>query len=137
MINYSDYTLKQFCCAFDLKTGTIIIAAAHFIILNSILYSWDQYTGEKIFWTIVQALSTVALFIGVIKNNYLLYVPWIVVVFPSAAAIIVFLAFLALALFAFIAPLMGFLYCFWCVFSAFDEVRKTDETRLSYDEPIA
>ncbi|KAG4073827.1 hypothetical protein HA402_014032 [Bradysia odoriphaga] len=136
MINYSDYTLKQFCCAFDLKTASVFIAATHFIILNSILYSWDQYTGEKVFWTIVQALSTVALLVGVIRNNYLLYVPWIIVVFPSVAAIIVGLASLGLVLFVFVAPFIGFLYCFWCVFSAFDDARKSDETRLSYDEPI-
>lgn len=67
MINYSDYTLKQFCCSFDLKTGTIIIAASHFILLNSILYSWEQFTGEKIFWTIIQAISTVVLIYGVVK----------------------------------------------------------------------
>ncbi|KAJ6626783.1 hypothetical protein Bhyg_17308 [Pseudolycoriella hygida] len=135
MINYADYTIKQFCC-FDLKTGTIIIAATHFIILNSILHSWEQYSEEKLVWTVIQAVATLALFVGVIKNIYLLYVPWLVVVLPSAAAVLFTVVALGLAVCSFFAPLVGFLYCFWCVFSAFDEVRKTEETRSSYYQTI-
>ncbi len=128
MFNYSDYTLKTFCCGIDLKTATYVIAVAHFIFLNSILYSWEYYTGEKIFWTIIQAIATISLFVGVykvkmrrsfvlehetIKNKikfkfqetYVLYLPWIVVVFPSVAAIIVGIAFIALVLIVFVGPM--------------------------------
>lgn len=67
MFNYSDYTLKTFCCGIDLKTATYAISVAHFIFLNSILYSWQYYTGGKIFWTIIQAIATISLFVGVNK----------------------------------------------------------------------
>lgn len=125
LFNYSDYTLKTFCCGIDLKTATYVIAVAHFIFLNSILYSWQYHTGEKIFWTIIQAIATISLFVGVnkvirwpftsehkykkyknqLQDNNVLFLPWIVAVFPSVAVIIVGIAFIALVVIVCVGPL--------------------------------
>lgn len=76
MFNYSDYTLKTFCCGIDLKTATYAIAVAHFLFLNSILYSWQFYTGEKIFWTVIQTIATISLFVGVNKVKIIRNFDW-------------------------------------------------------------
>lgn len=80
-----------------------------------------------------------------------------VVVFPSVAAILVAIAAIALFLIVLVGPMgrflrqfmkiiiqidstlsfkVGFIYCFWCVFSTFDDTRKIQENRTDYDEHI-
>ncbi|XP_056634288.1 uncharacterized protein LOC130443571 isoform X1 [Diorhabda sublineata] len=91
----ANYVLKTFCCCGTLRTGTIISGLAAILLsiigiiviyvapvdLKTIIFDWLPQWAIKVIITInlcMTVILSILLIIGVVKRNWYLMIPWVV-----------------------------------------------------------